>query len=72
MFLERRWLTLLGIFCLIGSITMALISINGNFSGLYFLFGSLLSVIIIGLGEILAHLKKGDNKNENNDDEKKQ
>ena len=58
-----RWLTSLGILCLIAVVLVGLIGFSDRDSQISFIIlGTILSFIMMGLGEILYHLKNGGKK----------
>lgn|GEM_PF-3321125 len=69
--MKSSWLTALGIISLIAVIIIGPIlrEVDYDFLVLFTVFGIILSLILIGIGEILAHLtkkdKKDNGKNEN-------
>lgn len=60
--LKDKWLTIIGIAGIIASVFASLLSFTSNFGDFrvpFIVMGVILSFIVIGLGEILFHLKGG-------------
>lgn len=59
---KKRWLSLVGIAGIIASVLAGLLSFTSNFGDFrvpFIVTGVILSFIVVGLGEILFHLKGG-------------
>lgn len=57
-----RWLTFLGVICIIATIFFGIVEVNGSLQIPFIVLGIILSFIVIGLGEILYHLQNGGKK----------
>ena len=65
--LKSRWLTVVGALCMVAVFFM---SEYAQSMGSFITIGTIQSFIVIGLGEILHHLKNGGKSNGNKSDKK--